>query len=221
MNIEEKRLLTDFLDQLKSIQAVQKDEEAATLIRAASDVQPDALYLLTQKALLQEQALNAAKAQIASLRQELADSRRPETGTSGFLGNNPWSAPSGRPVPTSPQQPYAPTAPLGGAAAPSAFGSFLGSAATTAAGVAAGAFLFQGIESLMGHHGGYGGFSDTGYMGHNAPENVTINEYYGDGASAPHSADAAYRDDGDAGFSDVSGDAGWDGYDDTNDSIDI
>ena len=221
MNIEEKRLLTDFLDQLKSIQSINKDAEAASLIQAAGAVQPDALYLLTQKALLQEQALNGAKAQIAALQRELSETRKEGNGAGGFLGNNPWAAPAARSTPAVSAQPYAQPPAVGTVAAPSAFGSFLGTAATTAAGVAAGAFLFQGIESLMGHHGGYGGFSDTGYMGHNAPENVTINEYYGDGAQPPHSADTAYRDDADAGFSDVSGDDSWDAYDDNNDSIDI
>lgn len=57
-------------------------------------------------------------------------------------------------------------------------GSFLGSMAATAAGVAGGAFLFQGIESMMGHHGG----GASGLMGQNgaAPvENTTVNNYYG------------------------------------------
>ena len=73
MNTEEKRLLTEFLDQLKGIHGIQKDEEAQRLIKEASDAQPDALYLLVQKSLLQDQALNGAKAQIASLQRELAE----------------------------------------------------------------------------------------------------------------------------------------------------
>jgi hypothetical protein len=34
----------------------------------------------------------------------------------------------------------------------SPLGGFLGQAAATAAGVAGGAFLFQGLENLLGHH---------------------------------------------------------------------
>lgn len=218
MNTEEKRLLSEFLDQLKGIRGIQKDEDALALIKTAADSQPDALYLLVQKSLLQDQALNGAKAQIAALQRELSDVRRNDGAAGSFLGNNPWGAPAGRPAPVAAAQGYTQAPPLSGGVAASPFGSFLGSAAATAAGVAGGAFLFQGLESLMGHHGGgYGGFSDTGYMGHGGAENVTINEYYGDSA-APRTTDAAYLpDDG----TDISAEDGWDSYDDNTDSIDV
>lgn len=62
-------------------------------------------------------------------------------------------------------------------------GSFLGSMAATAAGVAGGAFLFQGIENLMGHHGGAG----SGLMGQNNSglpvENTTVNNFYDSNSS--------------------------------------
>jgi hypothetical protein len=217
MNTEEKRLLSEFLDQLKGIRGIQKDEEAQALIKVAADSQPDALYLLVQKSLLQDQALNGAKVQIAALQRELADVRRNEGAAGSFLGNNPWGAPAGRPAPVAAPQGYPQAAPVSGAMGASPFGSFLGSAAATAAGVAGGAFLFQGLESLMGHHGGGYGFSDTGYMGHGGAENVTINEYYGDSAT-PRTTDAAYLpDDG----TDISAEDGWDSYDDNTDSIDV
>ena len=217
MNTEEKRLLSDFLDQLKGIRGAQKDEEALGLIQSAAEAQPDALYLLVQKSLLQDQALNGAKAQIAALQRELADARRNEGAGASFLGNNPWGAPSARPAPAAAPQGYAQPAAVPGGVGASPFGSFLGSAAATAAGVAGGAFLFQGLESLMGHHGGGYGFSDTGYMGHGGAENVTINEYYGDSA-APRTTDASYLpDDG----TDISAEDGWDSYDDNTDSIDV
>lgn len=57
-------------------------------------------------------------------------------------------------------------------------GGFLGTMAATAAGVAGGAFLFQGIENMMGHHGGA-----SSLMGQNNPglpvENTTVNNFYG------------------------------------------
>jgi hypothetical protein len=86
-------------------------------------------------------------------------------------------------------------------------GSFLGQAATTAAGVAAGAFLFQGIESLMGHHGYGSPYQDMAYQDAMRPENVTINEYYdGHQPEDAHfnqddSVNASYDDDA-IGFSD-------------------
>jgi uncharacterized protein len=54
-------------------------------------------------------------------------------------------------------------------------GSFLGQAAATAAGVAGGEFLFQGLEDLFGgHHGSSFGPTPVGAP----PEEVTVNNYY-------------------------------------------
>ncbi|MCS6764812.1 MAG: DUF2076 domain-containing protein [Candidatus Protistobacter heckmanni] len=91
-----------------------------------------------------------------------------------MLRSRKWRAPPGQTLAASAQ------------VAPSAFGggSFLGNLATRAAGVAAGAFLFQGIENLMGHRGGAwgsgGGWGQS--MPMNAPmnaplETTTINNY--------------------------------------------
>ncbi|GAC1412968.1 MAG: DUF2076 domain-containing protein [Burkholderiaceae bacterium] len=75
-------------------------------------------------------------------------------------------------------------------------GSFLGSMAATAAGVAGGAFLFQGIENLMGHHGAAG----SGLMGQNngglPVENTTVNNFYGSDSNANEPNDPSnLRDD--------------------------
>jgi uncharacterized protein len=73
------------------------------------------------------------------------------------------------------------------------FSSFLGQAAATAAGVAGGEFLFQGIENMFGHHGGGGfggggsfggegfggGFGGEGFANAGPTEDLTINNYYG------------------------------------------
>ena len=58
-------------------------------------------------------------------------------------------------------------------------------AATTAAGVAAGALAFQGIESLMhGFGGGSAGLGGGGFFGGGErPEETVINNYYDDPAS--------------------------------------
>jgi hypothetical protein len=62
-------------------------------------------------------------------------------------------------------------------------GGFLRGAVQTAAGVAAGALAFEGIESLMhgfGHAAGYGqGFGGFGGDGQRPVEEV-VNNYYGD-----------------------------------------
>lgn len=159
MNASDEKMLQDFLDQLVQAKGVTKDPDADALIGRAVSQQPDAAYLLVQRALLVEQALNNAKARIAEL--EKQDTK----GGSGFLDANSWgnsaqSRPS-NPVPGMGQgggfQPPA----SGAAAAPakgSSFlggggGSMLGTIAATAAGVAAGSFLFHGIGNLLGNDG--------------------------------------------------------------------
>ena len=180
MNTEESRLLREFLGQLTQIRGVTKDHDADRLIHEAASLQPDALYLLVQKALLQDQALRTAQSRIRALQQQLDHANRQQTSASqsGFLSRDPWAT-------TAPQNQYSPPVtpvnpgypPMGGPTGPSPFGSFLGSAAATAAGVAGGAFLFHGIGSLMGHHGNGLGSSDAAFQtGHEAPENVTINQ---------------------------------------------
>src|SRR5262245_25617077 len=147
----QRALLQDFLQQLVQMRGIQKDAEADAMIARAVAQQPDAAYLLVQRAHLLEQALNAAKAELAELRSRAG-------GEASFLGGqNAWgrgvqqTAPlrlAGAPIPPSANPPVPPASPR----APSPFGSFLGQAAATAAGVAGGAFLFQGLENLFGHH---------------------------------------------------------------------
>lgn len=209
MNSEERRLLTEFLDQLKQVQGITKDAEAESLIRQAVSRQPDAHYLLVQKALLQEQALHSAKAQIGELqsRIEQLQPRSPDAPGSRFLSGDPWTA-RARPAPalsSSSPWPSAAAPPSG----PGPLAGFLGTAAATAAGIAGGAFLFQGIESLLGHHGSGGSFFDTAGMQPERVENVTINEYYGTDDNQP---DQEFLD---ADFDQP--DEGFDAYDDEGD----
>ncbi|PXV61418.1 hypothetical protein SAMN04487785_104228 [Dyella jiangningensis] len=183
MTPQEQQLLEDFLQRLVAAGSVGKDAQADALIRQRLASQPDALYLLVQRSLLQQQALDSAKAQIAQLQAQLAS----QQGGGSFLGGKPPSPAWGAVPPPMPQQPM-PQQPapswrdrLFGAApaqpAPAA-PSFLSQAATTAAGVAGGMFLFDGIENLLGgHHGG-------GFLGGGQPtvvENITENNTYYDG----------------------------------------
>jgi hypothetical protein len=175
MTPQEQQLLDDFLQRLAAAGGVAKDVQADALIRQRLAGQPDALYLLVQRSLLQQQALEGAKAKIAQLQAQLAS----QQGDGSFLGGQSpaWGA---TPPPMPPQQPAAPgwrERLFGGAPVqpPAAAPSFLSQAASTAAGVAGGMFLFDGIESLLGgHHGG-------GFFGGGQPtviENVTENNYY-------------------------------------------
>lgn len=188
MNTPETQSLETFLSQLVQVRGVAKDPQADSLIAAAVAQQSDAAYLLVQRALLMEQALNNAKAQVASLQLQLEAGQAPPA--RGFLdaeawGNTPSAAPRpsvGAPaspayVPPAPMQPQAP------AASPSFFGGglggTLGTVAATAVGVASGAFLFQGIEHMMHPGGGHGFMNQTGMASLAPPvENTTVNNFY-------------------------------------------
>jgi uncharacterized protein len=184
MNAQERAALENFLDHLVQIHGVDKIAEADLMIRRALERQPDAAYLLVQRALLLGQALDAAKARIADLERGQAGSNRGflSSGTSGWSAANQGPSVTGAPVP--PTQGPSSVAPPSGFAPPPGFaapppspgagGSFLGQVAATAAGVAGGAFLFEGIEGLLGHHG----TAIPAQAGTAFPEDVTINNYY-------------------------------------------
>jgi len=160
MNLQERDQLNGFLQQLVNVSLPQKDAEADALIREACAKQPAAAYLLVQRAMQLEAGFLAAQAQCAQLQAELEKSR--SSSTSSFLNDaNAWGRPAAamgtpslaaspaqasavRPT-TAAKQPLAPAAPAWGS-------SMLGTVATTAAGVVAGSFLFQGIQGMMGHH---------------------------------------------------------------------
>lgn len=199
MNLQEREQLILFLQQLTQVQAGQKDTETDALVREACARQPDAGYLLVQRAMQMEHALQAMKVQFRQLQAELEQAR---SGTqSSFLGDAyAWGKQAPAPAPSA-----APAAPLGSAFQPraqapapaagaaSSWGSgILGNVATTAAGVVAGSFLFQGIESLMGHHnpGGAGGVNTGANAALPVTENTVINNYY-DGSGPDNAVDVA------------------------------
>lgn len=168
MTTEERQALSQFLQQLATAPAPNKLPEADSLIRETLAKQPDAAYLLVQRSMLLEQALNAAKAQIAQLQSQA----RPAASQGGFLGNNPWTSPMApAAAPAYAQQQPAPVQTAGS--------GFLGNIATTAAGVVAGSFLFQGIESLLSHHGASGWNSPfASHTPDQFTEQTIVNNYY-------------------------------------------
>jgi hypothetical protein len=162
LEIQEREKLSRFLQQLLQARLVSKDGEADRLIQEACQSQPDALYLLVQRSLLLEQALENAEAEIARLRRERENAAsRP----GGFLDNNAWGntgnvdtfAPRAATAPSVAPPNFAAPASLPGS--PSFFNpGLLGTVASTAAGVVAGSFLFQGIEHLIGGRPASSGF---------------------------------------------------------------
>ncbi|MBD3816704.1 MAG: DUF2076 domain-containing protein [Halothiobacillus sp.] len=198
MNAQEHTLLTDLLNKLKEAApgaAAAKDPEADRLIRDTLAATPDAAYLLVQRHLLLEMALERAQAELKAIQAKAsgsflggatgygADSRPAQT--------NAYGQPIGRAEPATVAAPttasQATTSATTSATRP-AFGggSFLGTAAATATGVLGGALLFQGIEHLMG--GGLGGSALAGNQPVEDVTNITENVYE---SPADMSADTA------------------------------
>jgi hypothetical protein len=199
MTEQERQLLNNLLNNLVATPSGQKDPQADDMIRRALARKPDAAYLLVQRTLLQDIALQNAQSRIDALEQQLrqaqpiSDSR---TSSGSFLGGaggwnqsypqpqQNWSAP---PTTTSTTQ-------------PNAFSGFLKSAATTAAGVAGGALLFQGLENLF----------DRGTGWQNQPQEIVENNiieppaYGNDYGDVPQDNfipdDFQYNQDDDPGF---------------------
>ncbi len=132
MTPDERSILQSFLADIARTPNVTKDPEADAMIADAVQTNPNAVYLLVQHAILADQALHAAQAQLAA--QTPPTSFLPQPG--GYA--SPWAGQGGAPVQSSPF------------AAQSGLGGFLRGAGQMAVGVAAGDFLFQGIENIFG-----------------------------------------------------------------------
>lgn len=132
MTPDERSLLQTFLADLSQTPNVSKDPEADAMIQAAVRSNPDAAYLLVQHAILADQALHAAQAQLQAQAQPPTSFLAP-----GTQPASPWAGQGGAPVQSSPF------------AANSGLGGFLRNAGQMAVGVAAGDFLFQGIENIF------------------------------------------------------------------------
>ena len=185
MSPQDTQLLENFLNQLVQARGLPKDPDADAMIAKAVSYQPDAAYLLVQRALLQQQALDNAKDEIANLQRQLQGGG--QGGGGGFLDPNSWGNNARQPQPMQAydsrivqqahpqhvQQPYQPPyqQPSLSSRASNFFrggmgggmGGALGSIASTAAGVAAGAFLFQGLGNLLGNDNHDG----NGFLGNN------------------------------------------------------
>ncbi len=224
MTPQERDLITALLVRLKQQGNQPKDTEAEALIRQGLAEQPDAPYLLVQTVLIQDMTLNDAEGRITELQRQLAAKAAASAATS-FLGGGRGSVPNAGAWPQAAAAGPEPVAPVwtqsrGGTPAaaaptpgvtqlpPGSGSGFLRQAAMTAAGVAGGALLFQGIESLLGPH--YGG----GFLGGTAmqpgPSETVINNYSGDQA-APDTREAdASPDQGDVQNADFQPDPGQD-----------
>ena len=168
MQQQERDLIAGLFGRLQQFENQPRDQEAERLIANYVSRQPSAVYLLTQTAIVQEEALKQAQARIAELENKASETSflgsAPKIGPWGAApsapqapaSRSPWQAPPPPPqaAPYPPQAaPYPQQAPpsLGPMAPAGGGGGFLRTALTTAAGVAGGALLFQGISSMFGH----------------------------------------------------------------------
>lgn len=232
---QERELLTHLTQRINQTRLQEKDPDAENLLGRELGANPDALYILAQTVLVQDIALRQARAQVAQLQQQAEEARQqqPQHSTS-FLGRllgdrDPLPPQQAQPQqwqqapPQPPFQPvqYAPQGPPYGTpqyapmyAAPAGQPSFLRGAMQTAAGVAAGALAFEGVESILhgfGHGGGMGmagmgmgpGFGMGG--GFERPiEETVVNNYYDQ--PGPHGVAERRFDQGDnlRGFDDTA-----------------
>src|SRR4051812_38348064 len=164
MTPQERQLVDDLFDKLARLETSPRDRDAERAIAEGLSRAPNAVYALVQTALVQDEALKRADARIRELSGE--DTGAPAGG--GFLETMRAALGGGTPRGSVPsvragasdtrwntggayaQQQAAPQ----GQPAPQVGtgGSFLGTAAASAAGVIGGALLMNSISSMFGHH---------------------------------------------------------------------
>ena len=181
MTPEERRLIEDLFERMMSYGAPDKDREAEALIRDRVRAMPDAVYMLTQSVLVQEQALEATNGRVMELEDRLRALEDSQGGpprrsgsflSGGFAGRRgdpeppPSSVPQvgARATPSAydrpsawgspPPPPGQPPPPAGGG------GGFMRSAMATAAGVAGGVLAAESIRNMLG--GSHAKAAETG-----------------------------------------------------------
>jgi uncharacterized protein len=183
MTPQEQELVNELFDRLAKVESSPRDPDAERLIADGLRQAPHATYALVQTALVQDEALKRANARIEELQAQVGGQEQQRSGSfldsmrHAVLGrseprgsvpsvhsqaqSSPTAAPPYRPQPGYPPQtpPYPPGPGLAPGMGPAfgSGGSFLGTAASTAAGVIGGGLLLNSIRSMFGDHTGLGG----------------------------------------------------------------
>jgi hypothetical protein len=208
MTPQERKLVEDLFARLATLERNRREPEAEQLIRDGLRKAPNATYALVQTVLLQDEALRQANERIQELETGEAP-RQQESG--GFLGSmreavfgggdrprgavppaggdRPMGVPPGFQRPGDPYQAQAQQAQAGGAPYPQQQeparggfgGSFLGTAAATAAGVIGGAMLMNSLKGAFG--GDQAKAQGLGDVGGQQAANPSSNPWGGDAAS--------------------------------------
>lgn len=226
MTPQERQLVEDLFDRLAQLEKAPRDAEAESVIAQGLRRAPNAIYPLVQTVLVQDEALKRADARIRELAGD--DAEAPSSG--GFLDSmrqaltgRSTSVPSVRPNAPDPRWNSGGAFPNANAAPPQGAGhgggSFLGTAAASAAGVIGGALLLNSISSMFGHHSGSAfaampqqGRSpwDGDASGSDLARDAGINDIGGDGRGSAQPATLFDNDDDADIVSDLDGDAGGD-----------
>jgi hypothetical protein len=166
--------VNELFDRLAKVENNARDPNAERLIADGLRRAPHATYALVQTALVQDEALKRANARIEelqsqtggemqqqggfldSVRDEILGRRDPRGSVPSVRSQAQSSPTAAPPYPRQPGYPNAGLAPGVGSAFGSG-GSFLGTAASTAAGVIGGGLLLNSIRSMFGDHAGLGG----------------------------------------------------------------
>ena len=206
MTPQEEQLLNALVERVNQTQLQEKDPDAEALLNRSLGPNPDAIYILAQTVLVQNIALDQARAQVDQLQQQAQQTRQPArqpARATTFLGSL-LGRRDPEPAPVQPQPPqYQPVPQYAQAPPPQQYTqtqlpqpqyvpvpaeqpSFLRGAMQTAAGVAAGALAFEGVESILHGfgHPAYG-WGSPGLMGGGGGfdrpvEETVVNNYYDD-----------------------------------------
>jgi hypothetical protein len=210
MTPQERQLVADLFARLATLESGPRDADAVRAINDGLQQAPNAIYALVQTVLVQEEALKRADARIRALE---GDNQPPEQG--GFLetmrsalggGRRDNDAPRGS-VPNtgggdtrwgtqaagSPFAQGTPPNATAGAPAPGerGGGSFLGTAAATAAGVIGGSLLMNSISSMFGNRGQASG---QAFAGEDARSGASGDSPWGNAAGGDLSREAGLND---------------------------
>src|SRR5689334_6226792 len=159
MTPQESELVDELFNRLVQLETAQRDPEAERLIAAGLRRAPNAIYALVQTVLLQDEALRRANARIEELQAQTNAAAEPQQRPASFLDSmreafgvrtTHGSVPSVRTAGANQSQAQMPLSGYPGAPGVGSGGSFLGTAASAAAGVIGGSLLLEGIRSAFG-----------------------------------------------------------------------
>jgi len=154
MTPQEQNLIEDLFNRLAAQGRQAKDRDADRLIQQLMRDTPDAAYMLVQSAIVYQHQLAESERRIGELEDQLSAGTSSRGGSflGGLLGGGRERGPE--PAPRSaarqPEPSRSPWANPQPAPAPRQGGGFLGSALSTAAGVAGGMVLADSLRSMFG-----------------------------------------------------------------------